>query len=67
MIHSPETADPCDERRGGPRDAADPLLHDEFVDVVVLRGTRRDSNIQFLIQPDNMLPKVARFPSERRG
>ena len=55
MIHSPETADPCDERRGGPRDAADPLLHDEFVDVVVLRGTRRDSNITLRVK----LPKVA--------
>ena len=38
-LYSPETADPSDERRGGPGDP-DPLLHDELVRIVVLLGAR---------------------------
>ena len=40
-LYSPETADPSDERGGGPRDPdPDPLLHDELVRIVVLLGAR---------------------------
>ena len=50
-VYSPETADPSDECRGGPRDS-DPLLwDDELVHIVVLLGARFNVTLYCSILP----------------